>query len=214
MARPAGSLIGPRLMLRPATRADVGPVFAAVERSRRELRRWMPWEAWTRRPAHTRSYLLATARARRAGVSYDYVLVERATGGIVGCAGLNEVQRTRVHARAHIGYWVRTDRTGHGFAREATILLLEFAFRRLRLQRVAICVATGNARSRRIPERLGIPFEGIARGSERVLGRFLAHRTYGCTRADWARLRARWLRWLAALPLDSRERSRARARSG
>ena len=196
MPRPAGSLHGPRLMLRPATRADAGLVFAAVERSRPELRRWMPWEAWTRRLAHTRTYIAATLRSRRAGTSYDYVLVERASGQIVGCAGLNEVDRTRVHARAHIGYWVRTDRTGHGFATETTILLVEFAFRRLRLQRVAICVATGNARSRRVPERLGIPFEGVARGSERVRGRFLDHRTYGCTRADWTRLRERWMRWL------------------
>ncbi len=157
----------------------------------------MPWEAWSKTLADTRGYIRGTVRSRRAGTSFDFAVVEAATREVVGCAGLNFVMKDRVHSRASIGYWIRSDRTGRGYATEATVLLLVFAFGSLGLERVEIRVAPRNARSLRIPEKLGVRYEGTARASERVRGRFLDHRVYALTAGDFRRLWPRWKRWLS-----------------
>ncbi len=196
-ATPARAVLrGPRLLLRPHRPPDAVAIFEATERSRREVRVWMPWEAWSKTLGDTRDYIRHVARARREGTSFDFVVVEHATGEVVGCAGLNEVRRDRVASRAHVGYWIRTDRTGRGYATEATVLLITFAFGSLGLARVEIRVAPGNRRSRRIPEKLGVRYEGTSRASERVRGRFLDHRVYALTLPDFRKLWPRWKRWL------------------
>ena len=62
--------------------------------------------------------------------------------------------------------------------------LVAHAFDTLRLQRVEIRVATGNRRSRAIPERLGFREEGILRQVEWLYNHYVDHVVYGRLASD------------------------------
>src|SRR3990172_6740889 len=114
MRLPPATLAGPRLTLRAHRPAAPAAIFAAVDRSRAALARWMPWTAWTRTAADTRAYIRRSTAGRRDGTTCDFAIVERDTGEIVGNAGLNRIERDKIRSQANLGYWIRTDRTGRG----------------------------------------------------------------------------------------------------
>lgn len=60
-----------------------------------------------------------------------------------------------------ISYWVRTSRERLGYITEATNALTQYAFKQLKVKRIAITCDANNIRSQRIPERLGYSLEGI-----------------------------------------------------
>ena len=72
-------------------------------------------------------------------------------------------QFNHVHNFANLGYWVRESRQGRGIALEAVSLVSEFGFRVLGLTRIEIVVAEANLPRRRVAEKAGAHFEGIAR---------------------------------------------------
>jgi RimJ/RimL family protein N-acetyltransferase len=59
---------------------------------------------------------------------------------------------------------------GHGYAYEATLLLLAFAFDVLKLQRIAIRTAGVNMRNIRLNEQIGFRYEGLQRRAIRIDG--------------------------------------------
>lgn len=50
---------------------------------------------------------------------------------------------------------------------------------------VVIAAATGNQRSRAVPERLGFKFEGMLRECEELYGTFVDHAVYSQLRAEF-----------------------------
>jgi ribosomal-protein-serine acetyltransferase len=60
-------------------------------------------------------------------------------------------------------------------------------FETLGLNRVVIECATGNLRSRRIPERLGFMEEGVLRDAEKLYGTYHDIVVYAMLRRDWTK---------------------------
>lgn len=153
-----------RLALR-ATRAGAGAqINAAFVESREELRPWMPW---ARNPMtveqseeHCRT-MLARWHARE---ELDFCFYEKA-GGLVGKGGLHTIDWSI--PKFEIGYWIRTSRTGDGFATEAALGLVEFARAHLGARRLEITSDARNAASRRVAEKCAFELEGIRRASRR-----------------------------------------------
>ena len=63
---------------------------------------------------------------------------------------------------------MRASRIGEGAARQGALLLREFGFQTLGLNRLEIVVAIGNLPSQRVAENVGAQFEGIQRKRLRV----------------------------------------------
>lgn len=63
--------------------------------------------------------------------------------------------------------------------------VLTYAFHKLQLNRMAILCATGNARSRAIPERLGFIQEGIRREGEWLYDHFVDLVVYSMLAREW-----------------------------
>ncbi len=63
--------------------------------------------------------------------------------------------------------------------------MLEYAFRKLQLNRVTILCASGNLRSRAIPERLGFTREGVIREGEWLYDRFVDLIMYSMLAREW-----------------------------
>jgi len=88
-------------------------------------------------------------------------ILDRATDELVGSIAINHWQPE--YCTANLGYWIRQTRQGRGAASAAVRLLARHALHATNLQRLEIVVATDNTASRRVAEKAGAQFEGIAR---------------------------------------------------
>ena len=73
---------------------------------------------------------------------------------------------------AEIGYVLSPPYQGKGLATEAVRCVLAFGFEELSLHRIEAHFIEGNQASRRLMERVGMSFEGFARESMRIKGRY------------------------------------------
>ena len=144
------------IRLRNPVDADAPALCAAVLSSLPELTPFMPWATAAYDEAVTMSWIRAELEAGE--VRY---LIVGEDGEVAGTCGLNRFDK--VDRRANLGYWLRTDRTGRGWATRATVLLARHGLTRLGLERVEIMMAVENEASRRVAERAGATFEGTLR---------------------------------------------------
>ncbi len=125
-----------------------------------ELWRWQP--APIASVDDMRRYVTTALEQRRRGVSEPFVIVDQASGHVVGSTRYMEIAPE--HRRLEIGYtwlapaWQRTGANG-----EAKLLLLTHAFETLGAIRVVFKTETNNAQSRAAITRLGAVQEGIFR---------------------------------------------------
>jgi RimJ/RimL family protein N-acetyltransferase len=129
----------------------IDDVLAAVVASFHDLHRWMPWAA----TMPTREALLAVLEAGEAAFEADdewqYVMREPHAHPVVGCVGLHR----RSGGWFEVGYWVRSDRTGRGFATAAAGAVTDAAFTYLPdAERVEIHMDRANGPSAGVPPKL------------------------------------------------------------
>ena len=130
---------------------------------------WMPWCHPGYALDEAVSYAESRPGAWERGEDYALVILDAATGDLVGGCGINQLSRE--HNFANLGYWVRRSRWGQGIAVAAVQAASTLAFELLDLGRVEIVVAVGNQASRRAAEKSGAHFEGILRNRLVLHGR-------------------------------------------
>jgi len=87
----------------------------------------------------------------------QFALEERATGALLGRAGYFEPEGW---PGFELGWLLRRESWGKGYATEATRLLLRHAFEAMGRERVISLIRPANTRSIRVAERLGERLEG------------------------------------------------------
>jgi RimJ/RimL family protein N-acetyltransferase len=146
--------------MRPNREEFAEQLHAAAIESVETVGRWMPWCHPGRTQSESAEWLRKCQSTWDSGEEHEFTLFDH-DGGYIGAAGLN--QYNRVHNFANLGYWVRQSRQGRGLAVEAVALLAEFGFKAVGLNRIEIVIASDNLRSRRVAEKSGAVFEGLAR---------------------------------------------------
>lgn len=122
--------------------------------------------------------------------SYDanayglYAMVLRKTGKVIGDCG-HALQNIDGKSEIEIGYHVRRDLWGHGYATEAARVLLRWAFDTLDLNRVQAETDTRNVASARVLEKLGFVREGTLREDCVVNGEVSDSWVYGLISREW-----------------------------
>jgi RimJ/RimL family protein N-acetyltransferase len=150
------------ISLRAPVEADARVLADAVLGSLPELTPFMPWAT----AAYDEAEALSWIRGEQEPDEVRYLIVGD-DGVVAGGCGLNLFNQ--VNRSANLGYWLRSDRTGRGWATRATVLLARYGLTRLGLERIEISMAVENEPSRRVAERAGATFEGTLRH------RFLLH---------------------------------------
>lgn len=125
----------------------------AIDTSLDHLRPWMPWAHEEPQSLDRKVELLHDFRGRfDAGSDFVYGVFSRGEERVLGGTGLHR----RVGDDAfEIGYWVRSDAVGLGYATEAAAALTQVAFTVSGAERVEIHVDPRNVASCRIPRKLG-----------------------------------------------------------
>jgi ribosomal-protein-alanine N-acetyltransferase len=95
--------------------------------------------------------------------------------------GLNGVQA------AKLGYAIRRDQWGHGYATDATRTIVDFGFEQLGLHRISAAIGPDNETSIAMAKRLGMQYEGRIRDHVFTNGRWRDSLLYSLLAHDWQR---------------------------
>ena len=117
---------------------------------------------------YTRRYLEYLMGRYRLGQFYDWALINKEDGKMIGTCGF--VKFDLPHNCAEIGYVLNPDYHGQGLMPEAAKRILQFGFSVLGLHRIEARYMAANTPSRHVMEKLGMTFEGIQRGRMLVKG--------------------------------------------
>ncbi len=156
-------------LIRPFQADDATEFASAVRDSARALSDWLDWPQEHYTPDEARAWFAACDQARQAGTADEYGLFEHGSGLLLGGAGIHEIDAS--HRCGALGFWVRRTHQWRGIATQAAQLLTRQAFSRLGLQRVELVIAEQNIASRRVAEKLGARFEGMAANRLCIHGR-------------------------------------------
>ena len=118
----------------------------------------------------TLEYISYLQSRYRTGDFYDWAVVVKATGKMVGTCGFTRFDYT--NNSAEIGYVLNPDYHGQGIATEAVKEILKFGFERLSLNRIEGKYMVENGASRRVMEKCGMVFEGVRREGMLIKGRY------------------------------------------
>jgi RimJ/RimL family protein N-acetyltransferase len=180
---------GERIVLRPFRDEDAPALWDAVDSSRPHLKAWMPWVKDHNSLEFSREYVRRMHAKWILREDLPMGIWRQSDARLIGATGLHRIDWT-VPAM-EIGYWLRPDAEGAGYATEAAKLIARFAFDLLKAERVEIRCDAQNLRSAAVPRRLGFVHEATLRSSRRntdgELGDTLL---FAMIRADSGKLRA------------------------
>jgi ribosomal-protein-alanine N-acetyltransferase len=182
--RTSTELLTDRLLMRPPQMRD----FEQWAKLRRDSQAFLaPWEPeWSRDHLSSRAFrnrVVWAERAIRQGEAYPLFLFRQKDGQVIGGITLSNVRRQPAQA-ATLGYWVGEAYAMQGYMTEALTVVQDHAFRTLDLSRLEAGCLADNIASRRLLERCGFKYEGVAQAFLQIDGQWRDHVIYALLRAD------------------------------
>ena len=171
-------LDAPRLHLEATTSEHVEAIWKAKESSLDDLRPWMDWA-----DGDLESVKMYADRCHQrwsAGLEWNFTILEEQE--VVGCTSIHSYDAR--YRKGQVGYWIRSDRAGRGYASEAVSALVAFGFEDLGLHRIELHCGVENDRSIRVAEKLGFEREGTMRHALRTSSRWYDAYLYALVATD------------------------------
>jgi ribosomal-protein-serine acetyltransferase len=160
--------IGDDVHLRLLGEADATELHRVIEKNRSHLADWMPWAAGQTLDG-TIEFIRRGRRQLTENNGFQAVVVSESD--FIGTIGFHSVDWA--NRSTSLGYWLDEGHQGRGVMTAAVRVLAAHALSAWELNRVEICAAVENRRSRAIPERLGFEEDGTLEQRELVNGRYL-----------------------------------------
>ncbi len=160
-------------------------LFTLIESNRSYLRRWLPeWDLQQSLEDCKTVIRSSLERWAANGGSTLGIWWQGHLAGIIGAGNIDWENRSTT-----IGYWLGETYQGKGLMTGACRALLDYLFLDLKLHRIEIRCAVGNARSCAVPKRLGFLKEGLLRHAQAFDDHYLDLEVYGLIAEDWIRAR-------------------------
>jgi RimJ/RimL family protein N-acetyltransferase len=118
--------------------------------------------------------------------NWNFVMVERESGKLVGVCGYGK----RPLRGPKISYWIGEPFWGRGYATEAMRAVVDHLFSVTALDEIAAGCRVTNLASRRVLEKCGFQWTGVALFRVRALGASVPADQFKLERRNWASLRA------------------------
>jgi len=173
--------IDPEVSLKRLEMDDVTELFDLIQKNKNYLRQWMSWADSTKTPEDIKEFIQKTIDQFEKSLGPQFVIIVKKS--IVGVIGFHPIDKAN-HI-AEIGYWLTEDQQGNGIMTNCCKVLIKHAFENLNINRLQIPAAEHNTKSRSIPERLGLQFEGILRERENLYGNFVNHAMYSMLKSEY-----------------------------
>jgi len=168
-----------RLLLRRMLVSDADDMYAYAKRT--DVTKYLTWNPHPDRD-YTVEYLQYLATRYRVGDFYDWGVTLRDSGRLVGTCGFTSFDFP--HNSAQVGYVLNPEYWGQGIIAEALQAVIRFGFHELELHRIEAFYMDGNARSRRVMEKVGMTYEGTRRGAMYIKGKYRDIGVYAVLRDD------------------------------
>ena len=156
-----------RLRLRAMRVSDAPDMFDYAKRP--DVTRYLLWNPHSD-VSYTKRYLEYLAGRYRLGQFYDWALISKESGRMIGTCGF--VRFDTAHNCAEIGYVLNPDYRGQELMPEAARRVMQFGFSVLNLHRIEAHFMVENTASQRVMEKLGMTFEGVRRQAMLVKGQY------------------------------------------
>jgi len=180
----APSLTGRGVLLRPPGLSDYAEWATLRAESRAFLAPWEPlWPADDLTRAAFRRRIRRYQAEMREDRAYPFFIYRLDDGVLLGGITLSNLTRGMTQA-ATIGYWMGERHAGRGHMSAALRALVPYAFDTLRLHRLEAACLAHNEPSRRLLERTGFRYEGMARGLVCIAGEWRDHLVYALLSSD------------------------------
>ena len=167
--------------LRLIENADAEKLFSLIDRDRQYLHRWLPWLDGNMSIDDTRTFIRHAQEQYSSKKGFQAAIWSaNEITGIIGYHPIDWQNRSVM-----IGYWLGERFQGKGIMTEACRALVSFAFNEFKLHRVEVRCATGNTKSRAIPERLHFTKEGIIKDGEWLYDHFVDLVLYRMLAEEW-----------------------------
>ena len=141
--------------------SDAPLLKECVDSSIEHLLPWMPWARFEPQTLEEKVDLLRRFRSNFDGdVDYPFGVFARDESRQLGGSGLHQ---RGGESSLEIGDFIRADSIGQGLATELSAVLTRVGFECCGVERMDIQIDPDNARSIRIPEKLGYTLEGRLR---------------------------------------------------
>lgn len=171
-----------RLHLRPFGEQDLADLYAF--HSRPEVTRFLYWEARTLTETQA---VLARKQTETSlmdeGARLSLAVVLSATARVIGEVSL--VWRSQEHQQGEVGFVFNPDFGGHGYATEATQVMLTLGFGELELHRIYGRCDPRNTASAKLMERVGMQREAHFRHNEIFKGEWGDEWIYAILQDEW-----------------------------
>ncbi|MEU9126083.1 GNAT family N-acetyltransferase [Streptomyces sp. NPDC048506] len=151
-----------RLLLRPFEPSDAPAVHAACQEP--DIPRWTSVPSPYTLQEAERFVGTVVPEGWRDDTTYNFAVVSKADGSLVGAMGL--VRLTQLHTperQAELGYWTAKEQRGQRYTVEAARAVLRWAFQELGVERLEWLAEAGNDGSWAVARKLGFQREGTLR---------------------------------------------------
>jgi ribosomal-protein-serine acetyltransferase len=142
--------------------SDSVDIYNTINKQREYLSVWLPFVEYTKNIDYTKKYIQSILDSPDDTKIY-VIQYNDSFGGLIGFNKINKINKC-----AEIGYWLSEPLQKKGIVTKSVQVLIDFAFRKLDINRIQIKCNTENIRSKKIPQRLGFHFEGIERAGEQM----------------------------------------------
>ena len=131
-----------------------------------------------------REMLRTTIERWEDGLDHRFAIVLQSSGAIIGQIAITNIIRN-VAQSAFIGYWIGSEYLNKGYATEALVLALHFAFEFAKLHRISLWIAPENVPSLRMVEKLQLRDEGVAQRALHLGGKWMDTKIFAITIEEW-----------------------------
>jgi ribosomal-protein-alanine N-acetyltransferase len=174
-------LTSDRLILRDFKMSDLSGVHRYA--SDPEVTRFMEWGPNTIDESRDFIRMAISFQKDKPRRHFDLAIVTKPDNCLIGGCGL---YITSPHSReAFIGYCLRKDSWGKGYATEVAKRLLAFGFKELALHRIFATCDTDNVASARVLEKVGMQLEGRHRENKRISNKWRDSLLYAILEHEW-----------------------------
>jgi ribosomal-protein-alanine N-acetyltransferase len=171
-----------RLLLRPITTKDAPDIFAYA--SNPEVTKYVRFVTH-KSIKDTHAFIRRVQASYRKGMTPVWGIEMKASGRLIGTSGF--LQWPNSDQRAELGYVINPAYWGRGFVTEAAMALCDFAFKKMKVNRIEAGTIVEHRASQRVLEKCGFKLEGVLRQRELIKGRFPDVTMYSLLRQDYSK---------------------------
>ena len=147
----------------------------------KEMRRWLDEIPWPYTKRDALKFIRKKIYQRKKKKSFCFGILYN--GKLVGVIEIFNVDKK--NKNAEIGYWIGMKYQGRGIGSEAVKLILEFAFKNLKLHKVYARASKGNEPSIHVLEKNGFKIEGKRREHRKLHGKWYGVLEFGILRKEF-----------------------------